>query len=169
ASSRLLEFDSLRDLVRGYAASELGRGRVQSLAPSADLPWIQGQQQLTSEIREFRRAGGSFNFSGLIDISKVLEKSRISGVALEPEEIVKVITLVDRAAEWREIAFNPPQGMKADWAAVRELSSGIADFAALLKSIRNKILPDGTLDDRASPQLASIRREVEKQRRGIQD
>jgi DNA mismatch repair protein MutS2 len=39
----------------------------------------------------------------------------------------------------------------------------------LLKSIRNKILPDGTLDDRASPQLASIRREVEKQRRGIQD
>ncbi|HET8825580.1 MAG TPA: Smr/MutS family protein, partial [Terriglobales bacterium] len=83
--------------------------------------------------------------------------------------IVSVITVVDRAAEWREIAFNPPQGMKTDWAAVRELSSGVADFASLLKSIRNKILPDGTLDDRASPQLASIRREIEKQRRGIQD
>ena len=169
SSTRLLEFDSLRDLVRGYAASDLGRARVQALAPSTDLQWIRSQQQLTSEIREFRRAGGSFNFSGLIDISKILEKSRISGVALEPEEIVNVITLVDRAAEWREIAFNPPQGMKTDWTAVRELSSGIADFAPLLKSIGNKILPDGTLDDRASPQLASIRREIEKQRRGIQD
>jgi DNA mismatch repair protein MutS2 len=168
-SARLLEFDSLRDLLRGYAASDLGRARVQGLGPKTDLAWIQSQQQLTSEVREFRRAGGSFNFSGLGDISKVLEKSRISGVALEPEEIVNVITVVDRAAEWREIAFNPPQGMKTEWAAVRELSSGIADFAPLLKSIRNKILPDGTLDDRASPQLASIRREIEKQRRGIQE
>jgi DNA mismatch repair protein MutS2 len=168
-SARLLEFDSLRDLLRGYAASDLGRARVQALGPKTDLAWIQSQQQLTSEVREFRRAGGSFNFSGLGDISKVLEKSRISGVALEPEEIVNVITVVDRAAEWREIAFNPPQGMKTEWAAVRELSSGIADFAPLLKSIRNKILPDGTLDDRASPQLASIRREIEKQRRGIQE
>jgi len=168
-SARLLEFDSLRDLLSGYAASDLGRTRLERLAPSTEVSWIQSQQRLTSEVREFRRTGGSFNFSGLIDISKILEKARISGVALDPEEIVKVITLVDRAAEWREIAFNPPQGMKADWAAVRELSSGIADFAALLKSIRNKILPDGTLDDRASPQLASIRREVEKQRRGIQD
>ena len=168
-SARLLEFDSLRDLLSGYAASDLGRTRLERLAPSTEVSWIQSQQRLTSEVREFRRAGGSFNFSGLIDISKILEKARISGVALDPEEIVKVITLVDRAAEWREIAFNPPQGMKADWAAVRELSSGIAGFAALLKSIRNKILPDGTLDDRASPQLASIRREIEKQRRGIQD
>ena len=169
SSARLLELDSLLDLLRGYAASDLGRARLQRLAPSTEVLWIQSQQQLTSEVREFRRAGGSFNFSGLGDVSKVLEKSRISGVALEPEEIVNVITLVDRAAEWREIAFNPPQGMKSDWAAIRELSSGVADFAPLLKAIRNKILPDGTLDDRASSQLASIRREIEKQRRGIQD
>ena len=168
-SARLLEFDSLRELLRGYAASDLGRTRVQALVPSTELRSIQSQHQLTSEVREFRRAGGSFNFSGLADVAKNLEKARISGVALDPEEIIGVITVVDRAAEWREIAFNPPQGMKTDWAAVRELSSGVVDFAPLLKSIRNKILPDGTLDDRASPQLASIRREIEKQRRGIQD
>ena len=168
-SARLLEFDSLRELLRGYVASDLGRTRVQALVPSAELRSIQSQHQLTSEVREFRRAGGSFNFSGLADVAKNLEKARISGVALDPEEIIGVITVVDRAAEWREIAFNPPQGMKTDWAAVRELSSGVVDFAPLLKSIRNKILPDGTLDDRASPQLANIRREIEKQRRGIQD
>src|SRR5205823_14567698 len=120
-SARLLEFDGLRDLLRGYAASDLGRAKVQNLAPSADLEWIQGQQQLTAEIREFRRAGGSFNFSGLLDIGQILNKSRISGVALETEEIVSVITIVDRASEWREIAFNPPQGMKSDWPAVRHL------------------------------------------------
>src|SRR5205823_2342560 len=153
----------------GYVQSDLGRARVADLRPSADLAWIQNQQQLASEVREFRRAGGHFNFAGVASISELLDKSRISGAALESLEILSVVTVVDRAAEWREIAFNPPQGMKQDWAAVRSLSSGIGDFTDFLRSFRNKILPDGTLDDRASPKLASIRREIEKQRRGIQE
>src|SRR5579864_1606403 len=169
SSSRVLEFDGVRELLRGYAASELGRGRVAGLRPSADLNWIQRQQQLTTEVREFRRAGGNFSFSGLGDPSELLAKARISGAVLEPLEIVQVIMVVDRAAEWREIAVNPPQGMKQDWSAVRELSSSIADFTDFLRSFSNKILPDGTLDDRASPELARIRREVEKQRRAIQE
>jgi len=168
-SARVLEFDLLRDLLRGYAASNLGRAKIMALSPSTDLAWIENQQQLTSEIREFQHTGGNFNFGGLTDISGLLEKSRIAGAALEPLEIVSVIVLVDRASEWREIALNPPQGMKPDWGAVRQLSSAIVDFTEFLRGFRNKILPDGTLDDRASPELASIRREIEKQRRAIQD
>jgi len=52
---------------------------------------------------------------------------------------------------------------------VHELSEGIADFTLLLRHFRNKILPDGTLDDRASSELARIRREIEKQKRTIQE
>jgi len=167
-SARLLEFDGLRGLLRGYTASDLGRAKVADLRPSVDLPWIQNQQQLTAEVREFRRAGGRFDFAGLVDVSQLLDKSRISGAALETLEIRDVVAVVDRAAEWREIAFNPPQGMKQDWTAVRELSSAISDFNEFLRGFRNKILPDGTLDDKASPELASIRREIEKQRRAIQ-
>jgi len=168
SSARVLEFEPLRDLLRGYATSDLGRARVSALEPSLDVDWIQNQQRLTTEIRDFRRVGGSFEFAGLIDVSQLLDKSRIAGAVLEALEIRDVINIVDRAAEWREIAFNPPQGMKSNWAAVRELSSGIADFADLLRGLRNKVLPDGTLDDKASPQLANIRREIEKQRRSIQ-
>jgi DNA mismatch repair protein MutS2 len=166
--ARVLEFNSLRDLLRGYSASDLGRAKVSALAPSLDTAWIENQQRLTLEIREFRRVGGRFEFSGLTDISTLLNKSRISGAALETLEIRDVITVVDRAAEWREIAFRPPQAMTTDWSAVRQLSSGIADFTDFLRGFRNKILPDGTLDDKASPALASIRREIEKQKRAIQ-
>lgn len=76
--------------------------------------------------------------------------------------------IVDRIAEWREIVFNPPAAMKP-WNTVRELSSRIEDFGEFLRGFRNKILPDGMLDDRASPELARIRREMEKQRRVIQE
>jgi DNA mismatch repair protein MutS2 len=168
SSARVLEFESLRDLVRGYALSDLGRARVSALCPSVDLAWIEKQHRLTSEIREFHRVGGSFEFTGLIDVSKLLDKSHIAGAVLDSLDIRDVLAIIERASEWRAIANDPPQGMKTDWAAVRELSSGIADFTHLLRGLRNKILPDGTLDDKASPQLASIRREIEKQRRAIQ-
>ncbi len=168
-SARVLEFESLRNLLRGYTSSPLGQNRIANLAPSIDRDWIENQQQLTAEIREFRRVGGRFDFSGLLDVEKLVEKSRISGSALETEEIRDVILVVDRAAEWRQIALSPPAAMKLEWKAVAQLSSGIADFTDFLRAFQNKIQPDGTLEDRASPELARIRREMEKQRRVIQD
>jgi DNA mismatch repair protein MutS2 len=168
-SARVLEFDALRELLRGYASSPLGQERIAALAPSTDRDWIERQQELAGEIREFRRGGGRFDFSALIDIGLLVEKSRIAGAALETTEIRDVILVVDRAAEWREIALHPPANMRSDWHGVRALSDQIVDFTEFLRSFRNKIQPDGTLEDKASPELARIRREIEKQRRSIQE
>jgi DNA mismatch repair protein MutS2 len=168
-SARVLEFESLRDLMRAYTPSPLGQARVASLAPSNGRDWIQLQHQLTSEMREFRRVGGRFEFSGLLDVSQSVEKARIAGAALETGEIRDIVLVADRAAEWREIALNPPSAMTLEWKAVARLSAGVIDFTTFLRSFRNKIRPDGTLEDRASPELARIRREIEKQQRAIQD
>jgi DNA mismatch repair protein MutS2 len=168
-SARVLEFDPLRELIQGYASSPPGHERIAALSPSVDPNWIREQHQLTTEIREFRRVGGRFEFSGLLDISRFVEESRISGAVLETTEIRDVVLAVDRAAEWREIALSPPAAMKVQWNAVAQLSSGITDFTDFLRTFRNKIQPDGTLEDRASPELARIRREIERQKRTIQE
>ena len=168
-SARVLEFESLRDLLRAYTSSPLGAERVSTLAPTTERAWIEQQQQLTSEVREFRRVGGRFEFSGLLDVTRLIEKSRIAGAALETTEIRDVLVVVDRAAEWREVVLSPPAAMKAAWTAVAHRSEGIEDFTEFLRSFRNKIQPDGTLEDRASPELARIRRDIDKQKRTIQE
>jgi DNA mismatch repair protein MutS2 len=169
SSARVLEFDALRELLRGYASSPLGQKRITTLTASTDRDWIGSQQELASEIREFRRVGGRFDFSGLIEVGQLVDKSRIAGAALETTEIRDVILVVDRAAEWREIALHPPASMRSEWRGVRSLSDQIVDFTDFLRAFRNKIQPDGTLEDKASPELARIRREIEKQRRAIQE
>jgi len=169
SSARVLEFDSLLDLLRAYASSPLGQARIAALAPSADRAWIESQHQLASEIREFRRVGGRFEFSGLLPTAELANKARILGAVLETTEIRDVVLIVDRAAEWREISLHPPASMKREWRGVRALSAKIADFTDFLRFFRNKIQPDGTLEDHASPELSRVRREVEKQRRTIQD
>ena len=168
-SLKVLEFDSFRELLRGYAQSPFGQRLISNLVPSTDRVWVENQQTLTSEIREFRRVGGSFDFAGLLEIGSHLEKAKITGAALETTEIRDVILVVDRASEWRQITLSPPTAMKAPWTAVTNLSSGIVDFTEFLRGFRNKIHPDGTLEDKASPELARIRRETEKQRRQIQE
>jgi DNA mismatch repair protein MutS2 len=193
-SARVLEFDALRPMLGGYAWSPLGKTRVERLQPTADRAWIERQQQLTAEVRRFLRCGGHFDFSGLTDPAALVEKSRIAGAALETVQLRDIVLVVDRADEWRHTSQNPPSAMRAPkpgeevyrgspardtrvedpghtadpWPAVSELSAAIADFTEFLRYFRNKILPDGTLDDRASPELASIRRDVEKQKRMIQ-
>ncbi len=168
-SERVLEFDQLCQVLALYTGSPLGRARVTLLTPSRDRLWIERQQQLTQELRGYLRAGGHFDFHGLLDPTSLINKSRIQGAALEIAEIRDLVLVADRAAEWREIALHPPVAVQAKWQAVHELSQTLEDFTPLLHYFRNKILPDGTLDDRASPELARVRREIEKQKRSIQD
>jgi DNA mismatch repair protein MutS2 len=167
SSASVLEFEAFRELLRGYAQSELGRARIGELSPSADQGWIEREQQLASEVREYIRAAGRFDFAGLTDATKLIQKARIQGVALEIAEIRTILLLAERAAEWRDIVLAPPI-MREPWAAVEELSLGIADFREFLRYFSNKLMPDGSLDDRASSELNRIRREIEKQKRQIQ-
>jgi DNA mismatch repair protein MutS2 len=169
SSARVLEFEALRELLRGYASSPLGQSRINTLVPSVDHGWIAEEQELTEEVREFRRSGGRFDFAGLLEVTELIQESRIAGAALETVEIRDVLRVVDRAAEWREIALHPPANMRTEWQRVRTLSESIPDFTEFLRSFRNKIQPDGTLEDGASPALSRIRREIEKQRRSIQE
>ena len=168
-SERVLEFDQLRQLLAAYTSSPLGRERIAQLTPSGDRQWIERQQQLTGELRGYLRSGGRFDFHGLLDPTQLINKSRINGAVLEILEIRDLLMLADRASEWREIALHPTANVAEHWKAVRELSESIADFSALLRYFGNKILPDGTLDDKASPELSRIRRDIEKQKRSIQE
>ncbi len=135
SSERVLEFDQLRQVLAFYTGSPLGQARVMQLTPSRDRLWIERQQQLTQELRGYLRAGGHFDFHGLLDPTSLINKSRIQGAALEIAEIRDLVLVADRAAEWREIALHPPVAVQDKWQAVHELSQTLEDFtrpAALL-------------------------------------
>src|ERR1035438_3636221 len=102
-SSRLLEFETLRELLAGYASSPLGQRRIAELQPSLDRAWIETQQTVTTEIREYRRVGGRFEFGGLPEVEKLLQESRIAGAALETTEIRDVVLVADRAADRKSV------------------------------------------------------------------
>lgn len=165
----MLEFDAVRAWLGGFASSPLGKDRIAKLEPSRDPAWIGRQHQLTKELRVYLRAGGRFEFAGLTPPGELLELARIKGAALALEQIRDLLMLADRAMQWRQIGLHPPVDLREGWLAVDELTRQLADLNGFIGYFTNKIHPDGTLDDHASPELARLRREIEKQKRSIQE
>jgi DNA mismatch repair protein MutS2 len=170
ASSAALEWPRLREHIAGFAASPLGKTWVRTLEPCADAAWIDAQQQRTAEIRDLLTGGGSFDFHGLFDPTERLDQSRLEGAALEGTEINALLAVVERVAAWRGMLLSPA-GRVHVWPGIFGLSAALLDhdFAPLLRELRGKIEPDGSLSDEASSELRRIRRAMERQHRAIEE
>jgi MutS2 family protein len=171
ASAAALEWPRLREAIAGRTFSPLGRAWVLALEPSADLAWIERQQQRTEEMRKMLAGGGSFDFHGLFDPTTLLDQARIDGAALEGMEIASLLNVVERVAAWRNVIDPPANGARYNWPGIAALSAALVDydFAPLLRLLRGKIEPDGSLNDDASPELRRIRRAIERQHRAIEE
>ncbi|HNY39264.1 MAG TPA: Smr/MutS family protein, partial [Bryobacteraceae bacterium] len=103
------------------------------------------------------------SFSGIPETASDVAKLRIQGSVLEPLELLSVIVLLEKAEQVRQ-ALAPHAGT---FPLLAERAAAIADFRETVKAVSGRILPDGTIADHASPLLARVRRDMERQRRQI--
>ena len=166
-----MQWEVLRERVAAGARSSLGRERVLALEPTADLAWINTQQQRTEEMRRLVAGGNSFDFRGIFDIAELLEKARIEGVAVEADELLRALGHAERVQAWRQLLLAPSDSVRGQWPAMEALSAPLLDHDLdnLLRFLRGKIEADGSLSDDASPELRRIRRAMERQHRAIED
>ncbi len=167
-----LEWDRFLALLAPYAASPLGRDWLAALAPSGDLPSIEREHALVQEMQLLLAEGVRPALASLSDPTQLLAKSRLTGAALEPEEIRTLLQLAGAISSWAGTVRNPPDRYRnGGLPGLRALSEPIvdADLQPLVESIEAKLLPDGSLTDSASPELGRIRREIDRQQRTIED
>ena len=169
--SAALQWEVLRERLAGGARSTLGRAWVLALEPSADLAWINQQQQRTAEMRRLIVGGNGFEFKGLVDPTDLLDRARIEGSALEPVELMSMLDMAERVEAWRQLLLAPPSSVRDKWPAMEGLSEPLRehDLGNLLRFLRGKIEADGSLSDDASPELRRIRRALERQHRAIEE
>jgi DNA mismatch repair protein MutS2 len=180
---KLLEFSELLSLIGNYVGSPLGRARLQAVAPGQAAAEIEARLRLAAEAREYLRLQRSrdpgpdsragrdapgpnsgptlpLGFAVFTDTSAVLSKLSVEGTALETPEIMQLLVLAEGASDLRGTLLAAGRRFPELGAVANQ----IGDFQDLLRNWKGKILPNGELDDRASPQLQRLRREIEKQR-----
>ncbi len=174
-SADLLEFEELRCLLGRYVASPLGRAELEKVGLVADRAALEETLAETGEAIEYLRAAsrpqparrGSavrIRFDSLADPAEALARLRIEGATLEAGQILHLTGLLEAASDMRRLLGSV--GASSPRLAAR--SQQIGEFGWVLNDLAGKILPDGTVADHASPELARLRRDVEKQKRLIQ-
>lgn len=160
----ILELDALVALLAGQVRTPLGRRIVTELKPLTDLAAVNTALDLVSECATYSHEGGTFDLSDISDPEPALAQLHIEGATLDPLQILTLERLLGAGMDLRD------QFASADLSERYPLLSGICrlpDLRGLLKSIRGKILPNGEIDDNASPELHRIRRRINTSRAGI--
>ncbi len=176
SSAGVLEFELLRQLLGRYVSSPLGRAELDKVQPHTDRERLDAELAEAEEATEYLRAASRpqpaargaairINFSSIPDLTTTVHKLRIEGATLEPKEISDVLAFLDRAADARSIL----QSVTERFPRLGRHAQSIGEFRALLNDLSGKIDPDGTIPDHASVALGRLRREIERQKKSIQD
>jgi DNA mismatch repair protein MutS2 len=153
----ILEFGLLRDLVRRGARTIRGRARIDALVPIEDFAELGRNLQIVAETIAVRHRGIRLSFDGIADASDSISRLKIAGTALDPLAILDLAALCRIAMDARAAILAEREVCPALFEIVAPLPNELNRLAARLSK---KFLPSGELDDRASPQLAEIRREI---------
>lgn len=162
---KTLDFEALVSLLARHVQTPLGRKRVMALVPSTDRDHINGELDRTTECAGYLATGGAFGLSDVADPEDSLTELHVQGTSLEPLQILALQRLIAAGMDVRD-QFGDAE-LKSRYPRLSGIAARVPDLRRMLASIRGKILPTGEIDDRASPVLRRIRREINERRSRI--
>ena len=151
----LLQFDKVRELLAGYAASTLGRELARQIEPSTELEIIRRDVALVTEMAMALGLGQSPPFAGLHDVRLLARRAAI-GTMLSAEQLIEVA----EALACTGAMYRYRMRLAEHLAGLIELLSGIEDLGIVGKSISGCIDGRGHVLDMASRDLAAVRQKL---------
>jgi DNA mismatch repair protein MutS2 len=155
---RDLEFAKVKEIIKGFASSPLGREWVEELAPSANPAVIRVRLARVEELRRLLEEQG-FSPGVIHDLRPILEEARQS-TSLPPEEFLPILETVRAARTLRERLL----ALKG-FPRLQEIARGLGVFRELEENIARTIDEQGELREGASPRL----RELTLRRRAVEE
>lgn len=161
-SSATLEFESLLELIAQFAQTAMGKARILASEPFTGPAGLRDsldairEAQILVEEKQL-----SWSFGGLEDPSDQIGLLKIQDAALDPLSLLLVGRICEQAIFARNALQPEKDAAPALWKFVEDVPRHLTKA---VDEIKRKILPGGEIDDDASPELATIRREINSQR-----
>jgi DNA mismatch repair protein MutS2 len=175
-------FDDIRQLLKGYCLSTLGKEKVDELSFSDDYATV---SELLQQVREFRRLqqeADDFPMQYFFDVRQAVARIRLEGTHLEEEEVWDLRRSLETIANMvKYLSRSEERGTRSEergtrneeggtWSeeveypypALQRLTEGVTTFPAMLRRIDSILDKFGKIKDSASMTLAGIRHELSK-------
>lgn len=147
---KALEWDKIKERLKAFCNTPMGRARVDTLRPSTELEWVKSRLQETQEALELLRHSPPLR--EMEDIDPYIQLLEKEGV-LREEEILKIRDFLSLGERLREFL----SGFADSAPKLARIGRSIPDLTLLIENINYAISEDGRLKDSASIELRVIR------------
>ena len=174
-----LGFGKIRDMVRGTTLCPLGARRVDDMQFLTDRRALQHELSLLDEMKRLiEQAAQPLPTDCFFDLTPALKRVRVAGTFMETDELYDLMRSL-RTIEALVRYLNPKPGEEvrtadasqggvaaqdfvARFPLLHGMAQGVVTFPDIVRKIDQTLTPTGEIRDNASPQLAEIRREMQR-------
>jgi DNA mismatch repair protein MutS2 len=156
---RVLEFQKIIGMLAGFTKSDPGKEIALQLKPVINKDQILKWQEETSEAESIIAVEGSSFISPFPDVKQQLKKAKIGSI-LSPKDLLQIAQVLSLVGSVKG-RMNEHKA-KAELNAIPEMISKMMTQPVLMNNIRRCIETEETLYDYASPELNSIRRQIDR-------
>jgi DNA mismatch repair protein MutS2 len=160
---KALEFDQVLELLKGFAASTVGKVLCGTLKPQRKLSWIKKRLGEVDELKEIIEVYGDIPLGDIKDVRGAVARAKIEGAVLSPEEILDILGNI-KVSYGLKSSFKK---VKGDFSLFGELVSRLSDLKDLKAGIVRTIDGKGRIFDNASSALRQIRSDIAAYRKRI--
>jgi DNA mismatch repair protein MutS2 len=141
----------------------MGREQALTASPLTDATAVQSALDLTAEARRALTREGSPPLDGVPDARPALDRAATDGAVLDGADLLLFVPVLECAP--RLAAYG--RAVEAEAPAIATATASLPRLAELRERLRRALDDDGALTDRASPALATVRREIRESRRRL--
>ena len=154
-----LEWPALLAAVGSFCTSSSGKARALALHPASTLEAARARNQIVGEMLDLDRLGLAPPARSFPDVSEPLELAARGGVA-SAAELWQIRELLEVAAKLRVFA----RAQRESHTALADAVDSPTELSGLEEDLTHALEPDGTVADRASPDLARARKRTRELR-----
>lgn len=165
---RVLEYDKLREIVAGFAASEPGKEAVQAAFPVTEGGTV---DRLLGETREFMQImdrGEPPPFDGIRDIRRQVAKLAASGMTLTPHELLDIASTLGAGRRIKQF-FQRIEKQVLSATLLPGIAERIRPLKPVEDAVQRAVDEKGEVKDSASPALRRIRKQIGRTRDEVLD
>ncbi|MEG2339416.1 MAG: Smr/MutS family protein [Odoribacter sp.] len=158
-----IKFDKIRQLIKNYCLSDMGRELVDTMTFSADLLVIKEKLNETREFMSILREEDDFPGDHFRDARPFLGKIRIEGLFLEVAEMVALKNSLESLTSIIRFFRDKEERYPILTAKAGEIQL----FPYILQRLDAIVSKHGSIKDTASPELNDIRHQLARKQAGI--
>ena len=159
----VLEFPRLLQAVAGLAQSGPGGALVRALIPSGRLDVVKRRLARLSQLRELCETAARPGLNGLGEIKPLLSRLAVEGAFLVPEELVVLSGFLGSVGQAAAFLGQATESMDE----LQRLGNRITPLPELKSRISKVVGPGGSVSSKASPELARLRKDLNRHRERV--